>query len=243
MGSVNLRLALRYWLIMATLAAPSLVGAQGFGPGLEEYLSHSPNPVVEEGHGVDVTSRYAAPLVAYTWTRFCSGQLRNSGYADVATTSAEPWSAGRITISYADTGCKVSVTALIFADGKEAGDQTALTKLHEHRAVDWDEVHRMRQEDILSTKTPLIEWNPAKSVAELQARLAMMTDASDEGGYRRAELQLLIKELQDCLATSASDPERYASRKAKFIKYLQEWDEGLSLPTYPTSRTYWRYTW
>jgi hypothetical protein len=211
-----------------------------------EYVRHSVNA---EDSALELTNLYDAPLVAAAWRYKCE-TVRSEAFLDVSLSSAEPWGKGRTIPStrLPESGCATTITAIIFADGKEVGDPKVLEQLHEHRALFWDEVHRLRQEDILSTKAPLFEWTPTKSVANLQARLAALPHGNDvypdeNDGYRGQALQLLIKELQAYQAQATADPSDPAFHKGKLLKFLQEWDEGLSSPTYSTERTYWRESW
>lgn len=169
MASVGLRLSFASWLATALLATPFPAAAQELWPDMDSYVRHSVN---SDGTALEVANLYGAALVAGAWTYKCD-RVMSEGFVDAARSSIAPWEKGQklATTRLPEPGCTTTVTALIFADGKEVGDPAVLKQLHEHRVVAWDEIHRLRQEDILSLKVPLAQWDPVQSVAKLQARL------------------------------------------------------------------------
>lgn len=138
--------------------------------------------------------------------------------------------------------------SLIFADGTELGDPTALRAIHNCRAVAKDELDTLIEKNIRTI--PLTRWDPQQNLPALTQRRASLiypkdlrnTDEAsvDLLSCRMLQLDRLIAKMQDFQSHLSSDPDDYIPRKSLFLVNLEEWNAALTSTTYPTSHTVWK---
>jgi hypothetical protein len=189
--------------------------------------------------------------VALTYEYKCSDPEHPgySGKDDAAANYSNPWEQGQTDeILGPRAGCEGGITAAIWADGKELGNPKALQGIHDCRTVAREEIHLALEGEILAT--PTSQWDPARSIAKLKVHHAdlkqtIYTDdahAAAMRGCQASEVSGLILDIEDFQKNSSREPDKYATQKGDFLRYLLEMEQALGSPTYPTIRTWWKHS-
>lgn len=109
--------------------------------------------------------------MAASWSYECDGLARRRGYGDAALVFADAVAQGsKFPGMSAENVCTGTITAAIFADGKELGDPAVLRRMHNCRKASWEELHRTLKEDILAV--PFSNWDVDSALNKLRARRA-----------------------------------------------------------------------
>ncbi|HVC47741.1 MAG TPA: hypothetical protein VND90_10880 [Terracidiphilus sp.] len=224
--------------------------AQELWPGMGGYLKLTfETKEIEGAPIIDVTNLYHSPLVAVAWKYRCDDPEHkgHDGNIDAAMTYSEPWAAGQtLRTTSAWKGCTGGITAAIWADGKELGDLSTLQEIHECRDVNAEVFHSALEEGIL--KSPISEWDPARSLEELKTRRAqfakpLYTDNHDLGWVKSCHwrsLDYLIYQIKNYQSSVEEDPNRYGARRDLFVQYLMEMEKASNARTFPTHHMSWK---
>jgi len=153
--------------LLFSLAAP----AQELMPDMEPYLRTTLVPATYDINTIELTNLYNFSLVAASWSYTCDGSARRRGSGDAALVFTDAVAQGsKFPGMSAENVCTGTITAAIFADGKELGDPAVLRRMHNCRKASWEELHRTLKEDILAV--PFSNWDVDSALNKLRARRA-----------------------------------------------------------------------
>jgi len=212
---------------------------------------------------VYLTNLDSSPLTAATWDYRCPfqpltsggsdspkmGLGRRTGRFDVALNHGYPLKTGEsLHLTRTGDGCSGMITAIIFADGSEFGDPVILRRLHECRAVAKEELDTVLHQDILAV--PISTWDPAQTLAKLQARKAtfhfpMDMNSTDENtmemqNCRVFEIENIASGISEFQSSEAGDPAYYTPRRSVFVEAMLEKDRLMTSSTYKRSNINWK---
>jgi hypothetical protein len=227
-------------ILLSLLSLPLFADARHQPLEMDEYVRTFETLGYGDGSMLHAVNLYRSPLAAMSWEYQCENVSfkKITGYLDAALEYSSAIATGADSGALVDTRtCSGRLTALVFADGKEVGSETALKQIYNRRAFAYGELHDFLTRDLLGK--PLIEWNPGRSISALQARSDLLQrpyEHSEEIIVRAAivlRLTTLIQELEDA---SKDDHHDQLLRRHQFVVDITNWDANLISNTFSRNK-------
>lgn len=197
-----------------------------------------------------ITNLYSSPLVAIFFSKDCGPKHTGRVTMDAALDHATPLGHGGTTPSPVVSdppACKVKLTAAIFGDGRQDGDEETIQWLLKRRAyalLQLQPVADLAKQEYLSEVTHRHSFDPAvieRAIEDRQVKLEKppangdlekLQPDIDKYGAQNEVLDHLLEYTHE-LEALKNEPD-YGDWKRAYIGILEEWSRALQYAPYPT---------